>query len=117
MAALLLTGGENGKRFALPHSTVMVHQPLGGTQGQASDILIYANQIQRTRAQVNEIYRRHLNVAAGYDRYDLHSINDMMERDRYLTAEEAKDCGIIDEILHKRDERKPDTKTNGKGDS
>ena len=102
MAAILLIGGEPGKRFALPHSSIMVHQPLGGTRGQAADILIYANQIQRLRGQVNEIVKRHLNEAFGHDKYSLQDINDMMERDRYLTAEESKEHGIIDEILHKR---------------
>jgi ATP-dependent Clp protease protease subunit len=102
MAALLLTGGAAGKRFALPHSSVMIHQPLGGTQGQASDILIYATQIQRIREQVNKIYRKHLNRAVGFDKYDLDAINEVMERDKYMTADEAKEYGIIDGILGKR---------------
>lgn len=102
MAAILLLGGEAGKRYALPHSSIMVHQPLGGTKGQASDILIYATQIQRIRGQVNEIVRRHLNGAFGFDRYDIQTVNDMMERDKYLMADEAKEAGIVDEILHKR---------------
>ena len=102
MAAILLVGGEAGKRYALPHSSIMVHQPLGGTRGQAADILIYANQIQRLRGQVNEIVRRHLNASFGHEKYNLQEINDMMERDKYLTAEEAKDLGIVDEILHRR---------------
>jgi len=113
MAAILLLGGQAGKRYALPHSSVMVHQPLGGTRGQASDILIYATQIQRLRGQINEIVQRHLNTAAGGERYDLEDVNDMMERDRYLTAEEAKEAGIIDEILHKRS--KKDDKTGEEG--
>ncbi|KAH8888795.1 hypothetical protein GQ53DRAFT_748701 [Thozetella sp. PMI_491] len=102
MAAILLVGGEAGKRYALPHSSIMVHQPLGGTRGQAADILIYANQIQRIRGQINEIVRKHLNLAVGHEKYDLSAINDMMERDKHLTAEEAKDHGIVDEILHRR---------------
>ncbi|KAI1814917.1 Clp protease-domain-containing protein [Poronia punctata] len=106
MGSLLLTGGEKGKRFALPHSSIMIHQPLGGTQGPASDILIYATQIQRTREQVNEIYRKHLNAASGHERYKLKDIEDMMERDKYLTAEEAKEIGIVDEILTRRDDKK-----------
>ncbi|KAH7032875.1 Clp protease-domain-containing protein [Microdochium trichocladiopsis] len=108
MASLLLTGGEKGKRYALPHSSIMIHQPLGGTQGQASDILIYANQIQRTREQVNEIYRKHLNESAGRERFGAKEVEDMMDRDRYLTAPEAKEMGIVDEILTRRPERKPD---------
>ncbi|KAI0544840.1 ATP-dependent Clp protease proteolytic subunit [Xylaria curta] len=106
MGSLLLTGGEKGKRYALPHSSIMIHQPLGGTQGPASDILIYATQIQRTREQVNEIYRKHLNDATGHERYSLKEIEDMMERDKYLTAQEAKEIGIIDDILTRRDDKK-----------
>jgi ATP-dependent Clp protease, protease subunit len=102
MAAILLIGGEPGKRFALPHSSIMVHQPLGGTRGQASDILIYATQIQRLREQVNRIVQGHLNKSFGYEKYDLQAINDMMERDNYLTAEQAREMGIVDEILHRR---------------
>ncbi|KAK1723875.1 hypothetical protein CaCOL14_010830 [Colletotrichum acutatum] len=105
MAALLLTGGEAGKRYALPHSSVMIHQPLGGTQGQASDILIYANQIQRIRKQVNEIMKRHINKSFGHDKYSLEEIHDLMERDNYLSAEEAKSMGVIDEILTRREEK------------
>ncbi|RYP25271.1 hypothetical protein DL765_000152 [Monosporascus sp. GIB2] len=102
MGSLLLAGGERGKRYALPHSSVMIHQPLGGTQGPASDILIYANQIQRTREQVNEIYRRHLNAALDEERYSLRDIEELMERDKYLTAQEAREMGIVDEILTRR---------------
>ena len=102
MGALLLTGGEPGKRFSLPHSSIMIHQPLGGTKGQASDILIYANQIQRIRQQINLIYQKHLNAAFGFQKYDLETIHDLMERDKYLDPEEAKSMGIIDEILAKR---------------
>ncbi|KAH6841041.1 Clp protease-domain-containing protein [Chaetomium sp. MPI-CAGE-AT-0009] len=103
MAAILLIGGEPGKRYALPHSSIMVHQPLGGTRGQAADILIYATQIQRLREQINRIVQRHINKSIGYEKYDMQAVNDMMERDKYLTAEEAKEIGIVDEILHKRE--------------
>ncbi|KAK3501771.1 Clp protease-domain-containing protein [Neurospora crassa] len=102
MAAVLLIGGEPGKRYVLPHSTVMVHQPLGGTRGQASDILIYANQIQRIREQINKIVQSHVNKAFGYEKYDLAAISDMMERDKYLTAEEAVELGVVDQILDRR---------------
>jgi len=102
MAALLLVGGEAGKRYALPHSSIMVHQPLGGTQGQASDIVIYANQIQRIRDQVNDIYRHHVNKALGEERFDKKAVVELMERDRYLTAKEAKELGVIDEIMYRR---------------
>lgn len=102
MAAILLAGGEAGKRYALPHSSIMIHQPLGGTSGQASDILIYATQIQRVREQSNKIMRYHLNKAKGEDAYTIEQINDMMERDKHLTAEEARELGVIDEILTQR---------------
>ncbi|ATY66744.1 Peptidase S14, ClpP [Cordyceps militaris CM01] len=102
MAAILLAGGEAGKRFALPHSSIMIHQPLGGTRGQASDILIYANQIQKIREQSNKIMQYHLNKAKGHDRYTLDEVNEMMERDKYLSAHEALELGVIDEILNKR---------------
>ena len=127
MGSLLLAGGERRKRYALPHSSIMIHQPLGGTEGPAADILIYANQIQRTREQVNQIYRAHLNAALAdrnpdgpAEKYDLKAIEDLMERDRYLTAEEARDMGIVDEILttrpggakdaDKKDDKKADKK-------
>ncbi|KAI9155133.1 ATP-dependent Clp protease proteolytic subunit [Paramyrothecium foliicola] len=103
MAAILLAGGEAGQRYALPHSSIMIHQPLGGTQGQASDILIYATQIQRVRQQANNIMKYHLNKAKGYDKYSIEEVNDMMERDKHLTAEEAKELGVIDEILTRRE--------------
>lgn len=106
MAAILLAGGEAGKRFALPHSSIMIHQPLGGTRGQASDILIYANQIQRIREQSNKIMQYHLNKAKGTDKYSLEEVNDMMERDKYLSVDEALELGVIDEILTKRTDKK-----------
>ncbi|KAM0292004.1 hypothetical protein ACHAO9_003567 [Fusarium lateritium] len=108
MAAILLAGGEAGKRFSLPHSSIMIHQPLGGTRGQASDIMIYANQIQKTREQSNKIMQYHLNKAKGHDKYSLEEINDLMERDKYLTPDEALDLGVIDEILTKRPESEQD---------
>lgn len=114
MAAILLLGGEAGKRYALPHSSIMVHQPLGGTRGQAADILIYATQIQRIREQINKIVQGHVNKAFGHEKYDMQAINDMMERDKYLTADEAKAHGIVDEILLRRD--KGEDKSNGTGD-
>lgn len=118
MASLLLAGGAAGKRYALPHSSVMVHQPLGGTRGQTSDILIYASQIGRVREQVNAIYLRHLNEARqrrGRDTYDMASISEMMERDKYMTADEAKEAGVIDDILHRR-EKPPEASPASKAD-
>ncbi|KAL7922204.1 Clp protease domain-containing protein [Trichoderma austrokoningii] len=108
MAAILLAGGAPGKRCALPHSSIMIHQPLGGTRGQASDILIYANQIQRIREQSNQIMQYHLNKAKGFDKYSLEEINDLMERDKYLSVAEALELGVIDEIFSTRkDQDKP----------
>ena len=116
MAAILLLAGEPGKRYALPNSSIMVHQPLGGKQGQASDILIYAANIQRLREQVNEIVRSHMNLAFGFEKYDMRAINDMTDRDRYMTAREAKEAGVVDEVLHKRvtkDVKKGEGRTEG----
>lgn len=108
MAAILLAGGAPGKRCALPHSSIMIHQPLGGTRGQASDILIYANQIQKIREQSNQIMQYHLNKAKGFDKYTLEEINDLMERDKYLSVTEALELGVIDEIFSTRkDQDKP----------
>ncbi|KAF6230234.1 hypothetical protein HO133_004574 [Letharia lupina] len=97
MGSLLLCGGAPGKRFCLPHSSVMVHQPSGGYFGQASDIAIHAKEILRVRRQLNEIYQRHLTRPHSLD-----EIERLMERDKFMGAEEALEMGIIDEILDKR---------------
>ena len=97
MGSLLLCGGAPGKRFCLPHSSVMVHQPSGGYFGQASDIAIHAKEILRVRGQLNEIYQRHLTRPHSLD-----EIERLMERDKFMGAEEALEIGIIDEILEKR---------------
>lgn len=97
MGSLLLCGGAKGRRYCLPHSSVMVHQPSGGYSGQASDIAIHAKEILRVRDQLNRIYQRHLTKGQS-----LEEIERMMERDRYMNAEEALEVGIVDAILDKR---------------
>ncbi len=92
MASILLTSGAKGKRFALPNSTVLIHQPLGGAQGQQTDIQIAANEILKSREKINKI----LHETTGQP---LEKIQKDTERDNYLTAEEAKNYGLIDEIM------------------
>ena len=99
MGSLLLAGGARGKRYCLPHSSVMVHQPSGGYHGQASDIAIHAKEILRVRGELNEIYRKCL----GEDRWSAEKIERLMERDRFMGAREAMEMGIVDEILERRD--------------
>ena len=95
MGALLLAGGSSGKRFCLPHSRVMIHQPLGGFQGQASDIDIHAREILKARDQLNQILAKHTGQ-------DLDKIGEDTDRDRFMSAEEAVDYGIIDSMLSER---------------
>lgn len=102
MGSLLLCGGEKGKRFALPNSSIMVHQPSGGYFGQASDIAIHAKEIIRVRGRLNEIYRRHLTRVGKNSTWSIEEIEGLMERDRFLSAEEALEMGIVDEILERR---------------
>ncbi|TAQ89099.1 hypothetical protein B7494_g2594 [Chlorociboria aeruginascens] len=97
MGSLLLCGGQAGKRFCLPHSSIMVHQPSGGYFGQASDIAIHAKEILRVRSQLNGIYKRHLSRDVS-----LQEIEALMERDRFLSAEEALQMGVVDAILDRR---------------
>jgi len=97
MGSLLLAGGEAGKRFCLPHSSIMIHQPSGGYSGQASDIAIHATEILRVRTSLNEIYKRHLTKP-----HTLEEIEGMMERDKFLSAQEALEMGIVDQILDRR---------------
>ena len=94
-ASLLLCAGEKGMRAALPNASIMVHQPSGGYQGQATDILIHAQFTERLKRRLNEIYVKH----TGQD-YD--TIHQALERDNFLTVEQAKDFGLIDSIFEKR---------------
>ena len=95
MGAFLLSSGTKGKRFALPNSEIMIHQPLGGAQGQASDIEIQARQIQKIKAKLNKI----LSDNTGKP---LNTIEKDTDRDYYMTAEEAKEYGLIDNIFYTR---------------
>jgi ATP-dependent Clp protease protease subunit len=95
MAAVLLAGGEKGKRYALPHSRILIHQPLGGAQGQATDIDIQAKEIMRVRQEINTIFMKHTGQP-------IEKIAQDTERDFYMTAEQAVEYGIIDEIVEKR---------------
>lgn len=96
MGAVLLAGGEAGMRFALPHSRVMIHQPLGGFQGQASDIDIHAKEILKIREELNK-------VLASHSGQTLKTISKDTDRDNFMDAEAAKAYGMIDEVLNKRD--------------
>ena len=95
MGAFLLAAGEKGKRFALPNSKIMIHQPLGGMQGQATDIEIHARDILRTKAKLNEILAERTGKA-------LDKIERDTDRDYFLTADEAKDYGLVDQVIAKR---------------
>ena len=97
MGALLLTAGAAGSRFALPHARIMIHQPLGGFQGQATDIDIHAREILRIREELNTIMANHTGQ-------DLAKVAEDTERDNFMSAEEAKDYGLIDEVITTRPE-------------
>ena len=97
MGSLLLAAGEAGHRFALPNARIMVHQPSGGFQGQATDILIHAREIEALKKRLNEIYVKHTGR-------DYETIHQALERDNFMTADAAKEFGLIDDILHKRPE-------------
>lgn len=96
MGSLLLTAGATGKRYCLPNARVMIHQPSGGFQGQATDIEIHAKEILATRARLNDIYVHHTGRS-------LDEIEKGMERDNFLTPNEAKEFGLIDEVIEKRE--------------
>ncbi|MGH8119467.1 MAG: ATP-dependent Clp endopeptidase proteolytic subunit ClpP [Gammaproteobacteria bacterium] len=95
MGALLLAGGTAGKRFCLPHSQVLIHQPLGGFQGQATDVDIHAREILKARERLNQILSRHTGQS-------LEKIQHDTERDRFLNSEEAREYGLIDAVLTER---------------
>ncbi len=99
MGALLLAGGTKGKRFALPHSRVMVHQPSAGFQGQATDISIHANEVLELKRRLNQIMAKH--TGQSIDR-----IEQDLERDRFMSAETAVEYGIVDTVLAERTEMK-----------
>jgi len=95
MGSLLLAGGAKGKRFSLPHSRIMLHQPSGGFQGQASDIEIHAREILEVRARLNRIYQDHTGR-------DMQEIERVMDRDTFMSPAAAKDFGVIDEVVNLR---------------
>ena len=96
MGALLLAAGAKGKRYALPHSRIMIHQPLGGMQGQATDIDIHAKEILKTRDTLNDILAKHTGQ-------DIEKIRKDTERDFFMSSEEAKGYGIVDKIITTRE--------------
>ena len=96
MGAVLLTGGTKGKRFALPNSRIMIHQPLGGFQGQASDIEIHAKEVLKIRTKLNEVLSKH----SGQK---IETIEQDTERDNFMSGEEAAKYGLIDKVIEKRE--------------
>lgn len=95
MGAFLLAGGTRGKRFCLPHSRVMIHQPLGGFQGQATDIDIHAREILKIREQLNRLLAHHTGQS-------IETIDNDTERDNFMSSSQAKEYGLIDDVLDKR---------------
>ena len=104
--SLLLMAGASGKRYSLPNSKIMVHQPSGGFQGQATDIEIHAKDILATRHRLNEIYARHTGQT-------LDTIEGAMERDKFMVPDEAKDFGLIDAVVEQRPGLEGETGNNG----
>ena len=103
MGSLLLAAGEKGLRYSLPNSRVMVHQPSGGFQGQATDILIHARETEKLKRRLNEIYVTHTGR-------DLSEVEEALERDRFMSPDEAKDWGLIDEVVAPRGKAQPEKK-------
>lgn len=97
MGSLLLSAGEPGQRFALPNARIMVHQPSGGYQGQVTDILIHAKEVESLKRRLNEIYVRHTG-------HDYATIETALERDNFMTADAAKEWKLIDQVMDKRPE-------------
>ena len=95
MGSFLLSAGEKGKRFSLPNSRIMVHQPSAGFQGQATDIEIHANEIMSLKKRLNEIYSKHTGRTVD-------EIKNALERDKFMTPKEAKEFGLIDKVVEKR---------------
>lgn len=95
MGAILLTGGAKGKRYALPNAEILIHQPLGGVEGQAADIKIHAEHIVQMRDRLNKIISKHTGTS-------LKQVERDTDRDRFMTAEEALEYGLIDKIIEKR---------------
>ena len=95
MGSFLLGAGTKGKRFSLPNSRIMVHQPSAGFQGQATDIEIHANEVSSLKKRLNEIYSKHTGKSVD-------EVKSALERDNFMTAEVAKDFGLIDEVVEKR---------------
>ena len=95
MGSFLLSAGENGKRFSLPNSRIMVHQPSAGFQGQATDIEIHANEIMSLKKRLNEIYSKHTGRT-------VEEIKNALERDKFMTPQEAKEFGLIDKVVERR---------------
>ena len=106
-AAVILAAGEKGKRHALPHAKVMLHQPWGGVTGQAADIKIQAEQILKAKTMINEILSKHTGQP-------VEKIAAESERDRYMTADEAQQYGLIDEVLHEEEGKEKDKKKEKK---
>jgi ATP-dependent Clp protease, protease subunit len=100
MGSLLLTAGEKGQRFALPNARIMLHQPSGGFQGQATDIMLHAQEILNIKKRLNDIYVKHTGQP-------LKTIEDALERDKFLTADQSKEFGVIDKVIDKRPEELP----------
>ena len=103
MGSFLLAAGEPGMRVALPNARIMVHQPSGGFQGQATDILIHARETEKLKQRLNEIYVHHTGQS-------LQAVEEALERDRFMSPEEAKDWGLIDEVLSPRGKAEPEKK-------